>query len=68
MPSEIIGGAKYSWNPCHSFTEGTACKDVAVIMEYFIYLIKNHSRIVIIYYYIRVNFWIIISLRTASVA
>lgn len=30
MPSEIIGGAKYSWNPCHSFTEGTTCKDVAL--------------------------------------
>ena len=41
MSSEIIGGAKYSWNPCHSFTEGTTCKDVAVIMEYFIYLIKK---------------------------
>lgn len=30
IPSEIIGSAKYSWNPCNAFTEGTTCINVTV--------------------------------------
>lgn len=33
IPSEIFGGAKYSWNPCHLFNEGE-CANVTVTIFY----------------------------------
>lgn len=33
IPSEIIGSAKYSWNPCNAFNEGTTCINVTVIIS-----------------------------------